>query len=204
MPMDILYLLRQIEAIAHSGLAYVKDVYDKERYEELLALAAEEYSELSGVDLASIKANLSQYKGYATPKLCVRGVILKEDRVLMVKERQVDKWSLPGGWADVNLSPKESMIKEIKEETGFDCEVIRLVALWDKLKHDHPPSWPHVVSAFFHAEITAGEIALSHEISEVDYFTLNNLPDVCPHRINPKQIHNAVTIIREKRSTAFD
>jgi ADP-ribose pyrophosphatase YjhB (NUDIX family) len=82
-------------------------------------------------------------KGYATPKLDVRAFILKDDKLLLAKERSDNLWTLPGGWVDINESPSESVVREVFEETWLNVSVTRLLALWDKLKHDHPPQWPH-------------------------------------------------------------
>ncbi|MFP3472177.1 NUDIX domain-containing protein, partial [Micrococcus sp. SIMBA_144] len=78
-------------------------------------------------------------KGYQTPKVDVRGVVFKDNKILMVKEKIDDQWSLPGGFCDINLSPGENIVKEIKEEAGYDATPVKLLALLDMNKHPHPP-----------------------------------------------------------------
>ena len=108
----------QMQSIAQNGLAYSQGVYDIERYHELMTLAETMMAECSGAGLDVVKNAFKMQSGYATPKIDVRGFILKENKLLLVRERQDNCWTLPGGWSEVNLSPSENMVKEIKEETG--------------------------------------------------------------------------------------
>ncbi|MFO2972733.1 NUDIX hydrolase N-terminal domain-containing protein [Legionella pneumophila serogroup 10] len=133
----------EIQAIAQNGLTYCGNEFDRERYIRLREIAAEIAALNSQGSFQQINETFSIERGYATPKLDVRAFILKENKLLLVQERADSLWTLPGGWVDINESPSESVIRETKEETGFDVSVIRLLALWDKQKHDHPPQWPH-------------------------------------------------------------
>lgn len=200
---DWLLFMQEIQSIAQTGLSYGNDVYDKERYERLLTLVSGHYAEITGEEQAIVQKTLFNEVGYATPKVCVRGVLVKEGKVLLVKERAEELWSLPGGWTEVNLSPAESLVKEVKEETGFDCRVTRLLALWDKQKHDNPKHWPHTYVAFFLYEITGGEKQTSHEISDVGYFSPDKFPPLSTHRVTETQL---LTLMRmtEREETAFD
>lgn len=94
----------------------------------------------------------------------------------MVKERADGLWSLPGGWADINESPSQATIREVKEETGFDVVTLKLLALWDKLKHDHPVQWPHTYKCIFHCEIIGGKETENIEVSDIKFFKLAELP----------------------------
>src|SRR3989338_6568191 len=170
--------ISEMQAIAQNGLTFANNEFDKQRYERLTTIAAEfttNYTELSSEKIQNMFALET---GYATPKLDVRAFILKEDKLLLAKERSDGFWTLPGGWADVNESPSEAVIRETKEETGYDVSTIKLLALWDKLKHDHPPQWPHAYKCFFHCEIISGAPMINIEISELDFFDINNLPSL--------------------------
>jgi len=145
--------LAEIQAIAQNGLTYSNNEFDKERYLRLREIASEFMANYSDTPLAEIKQIFSLEAGYATPKVDVRAFILKDNKLLLVKERADELWTLPGGWAETNESAAESVIRETKEESGFDISVIRLLALWDKQKHDHPLQWPHTYKCFFHCEI---------------------------------------------------
>ena len=90
----------------------------------------------------------SEEVGYQTTKVDVRGVVFQGNQILSVKENEDDKWSLPGGFCDGGLSPSENIVKEIKEESGFDVRVVRLLAVFDKNKHPHPPEMYHYYKLF--------------------------------------------------------
>ena len=112
----------RLQSIAQNGLAYCSNKYDRQRYEELRNLAAEMMAEKSGVSLQKVKDLFCCEKGYQTPKIDTRAAIVKNQRILLVE--QDGKWSLPGGWAEVNLSVAENCLKENKEETGLDTVLV--------------------------------------------------------------------------------
>ncbi len=201
---DWVSFIREVQAIAQTGLAYTKDEYDKERYHQLLTLVSGTCAEFTGAEQHTISKTLFNEVGYATPKLCVRAFVLKDDKVLLVKERQEGLWSLPGGWCDVNLSPSECVIKELKEETGYDARIVRFLALWDKLKHEHPPHWPHTYLLFFHCEIMGGKKQCTHEISDVKYFPLDKLPQLSTPRITEAQINNLFSLVEKDALPEID
>ncbi len=201
---DWLSFMQSLQSLAQTGIAYAKDEYDRERYQEILKLVSGQYAVVTGADTNTICATLFNEIGYATPKICVRGVICEEDKILLVKERAEALWSLPGGWAEVNLSPSQSLVKEVKEETGFNCNVARLLAFWDKQMHEHPPHWPHTYLAFYHCQLTGGELTVSHEISEVKFFSLDELPQLSLHRVTPKQIQDLYLMVKENLDPRFD
>ena len=113
---------REIQATAQTGLAFTKDVYDRQRYQQLQKLAARILAEAAGVDTQIIEGLFAEQRGYATPKIDVRGAVFKDGRVLLVQERSDARWTLPGGWADVNRSPRECVIAEVREEAGTGGE----------------------------------------------------------------------------------
>jgi ADP-ribose pyrophosphatase YjhB (NUDIX family) len=201
---DWLSFTQSLQAIAQTGLSYSKDHYDLERYQEMLNIVSKQYSDITGTCDNKINKTLFDEVGYATPKICVRALCLKNDKILLVKERQEELWSLPGGWADVNLSPGESLLKELKEETGFDGSIERLLSLWDKRKHEHPPHWPHTYLAFYYCKLTGGEFTTSHEISEIGFFNLNNLPKLSTHRVTKTQLYTLVDMVKNDLPASFD
>jgi ADP-ribose pyrophosphatase YjhB (NUDIX family) len=119
----------------------------------------------------------------------VRGVIFRDERVLLVRETIDGKWSLPGGWADVNDRPSHAIEKEIEQESGFTARAIRLAALYDRNLHQHPPYLFHAWKAFFLCEITGGQPRVSNETDGVDFFALGALPELSTGRVTAKQIH---------------
>ena len=112
---------REIQAVAQTGLAFTKDIYDQQRYEQLRRLASRMMAEISGAKVEFVDQIFAEQSGYATPKIDVRGAIFKDDRILLVQERaDAGRWTLPGGWADVNSSPSECVVAEVREEAGLE------------------------------------------------------------------------------------
>ncbi len=196
--------ISDIQAIAQNGLAYTHNEFDRERYEKLRQIAAELAANYSEKSPDEIEHLFSLEESYATPKLDVRAFIIRNNKLLMVKERSDGLWTLPGGWIDINESASEAVIRETKEETGFDVSALRLLALWDKQKHDHPPQWPHTYKCFFHCEIISGEEKENLEISEIDFFDINNLPELSLHRVTEKQILRLYNLLFNSEKTLFD
>src|ERR1700744_5207569 len=122
---------KRLQAIAQNGLTFARDVYDIERYTEIRQIAAEMLAAGSGLAPHVVNGILGRDDGYATPKVDVRGVVFREDKLLLVRERSDGKWTLPGGWADVCASPAENVVREIQEEAGFQTEVIKILAVFD-------------------------------------------------------------------------
>lgn len=177
-----------LQALAQSGLHYTKDQFDVERYNQIQGIVAEMLSKISTYKKEVILDLFHKEYGYATPKIDVRGAVFEDAKILLVKEKDNNLWSLPGGWADVNLSPSDNVVKEISEESGIKTKVIKLVAIHDKLKHEHPPELPHTYKLFFICEKISGKISSGLETSDVAYFDVNNLPPLSLNRVIPKQI----------------
>ena len=180
--------VRRLQAIAQNGLTYNTNIYDRERYEQVQGVAAEILAAHSGLDAARIPNLYSAEQGYATPKIDVRGAVFRGDDLLFVRERSDGLWTLPGGWADVGDSPSEAVEREIREESGFEAKVSKLVALYDRDRHEHPPMLFHAYKAFFLCELMGGSAAASVETSEVGFFGRDNLPDLSIERITTRQI----------------
>ncbi len=131
---------RRLQAVAQSGLAYAKDPYDVERYEQVRKIAAEIAASHTKAPVDRIDDLFSREFGYATPKLDIRAVVLNDQgEVLLVREKEDGLWTLPGGWVDVGESPSEAVEREVREESGYEVRAVRLLALWDRDKHGPPP-----------------------------------------------------------------
>ncbi len=203
--MDLMRWITEAQALVQSGLAYSKDQYDQERFKRLRTMLAELTGYSAETNFETVDTRFSLETGYATPKIDVRAFILKDNKVLMVKERSDELWTLPGGWADVNESASEAAVREAREETGFSVSAIRLLALWDKQKHDHPPQWPHTYKCFFQCEICGGNPKINQEISEIDFFDIKQLPPLSKPRITEKQLETLYAMcVQQIKETAFD
>ena len=112
---------REMQALAQTGLAFSRDQYDRDRYQQLQALAARIMAEHGGLDVRDLELLFSRQTGYATPKCGVRGAVFRDEKILLVREiADEHRWSLPGGWADVNEAPAEAVSREVREEAGLE------------------------------------------------------------------------------------
>ncbi len=181
---------RKLQAISQTGLHYATDQFDQERYRRIGVISSEilaSHTNLSVDDF--LQLNAAEF-GYATPKVDVRGVIFKDAKILLVREiADNGRWTLPGGWADVNQTPSESVIREVFEESGFQTRVVKLLAVYDREKQQHPPAFPyHIYKLFFHCEIIGGEAKLSIETSEIAWFGKDEIPELSESRVKKSQI----------------
>jgi ADP-ribose pyrophosphatase YjhB (NUDIX family) len=190
--MELLDEIKRLKAIAEIGLLYSKNDYDKERYTELQEISYKLLGHTSGQDVATWKSQLPPAVDYPTAKVDIRGFILSpEKKVLLVQESLDGKWSLPGGWADVGSSPKETVIKECKEETGLDVTVKALLAVFDKRFHAHPPQPFYVYKMVFYCAPTSFQLVKGFDVLDVQYFDLDHLPELSEDRILKTQIELA-------------
>ena len=187
---------RKLQAIGQNGLAYSKDPFDIERFEELRELALEILQNYTDSDLPRIRDLFAGEHGHATPKVDVRGVVFNEDAILLVRERADGKWTLPGGWVDVNESPSESVVREVFEESGYQTKALKLLACYDRNRHPHPPHPYHVYKLFFYCEILGGSPSTSYETDGVDFFKQDAIPELSTGRVTSAQIDRFFEFLR--------
>ncbi len=191
---------REMQALAQIGLAFTRDPYDRERYEQLRSLAVRIMAAHTGLDARRIETVFAAETGYATPKLDVRGAAFTNGRLLMVRETvDGNRWTLPGGWADVNASPAECVVKEVREESGFEVRVCKLAAVWDRARHGHQPVYTfHIWKLFFLCEIIGGSASDSLETSGVGFFAEHEVPtDLSTSRVLLPQIRRMFEHMRQ-------
>jgi ADP-ribose pyrophosphatase YjhB (NUDIX family) len=183
---------RELQAIAQTGLTFAKNRYDRQRYEAIRSLAARILAEHTEAEPDRIEALFAQQAGYATPKVDTRGAVFRDDgSILLVRENaDAGRWTLPGGWADVNEAPSECVVREVREESGFEVVTRKLAAVYDRDRHGHvPPHAFHVYKLFFICDISGGAPCPGPETSEVAFFTIDNLPeDLSAARVQRHQI----------------
>ena len=186
---ELITLAQRIRAMSQTALTYSSNEYEIERCKELIEISERITSIVSGISEEEISVCFSPIKEYVTPKVDIRAVIFNEkDEILLVKEKADGRWALPGGWSDVGFTPTEIVVKEAKEETGFDVRVIRMLAILDKRCYNHPTSTFYVYKLCFLCEITGGDDALTFDILDRGFFALDNLPPLSLDRIMPEQI----------------
>lgn len=183
-----LHWAQQLQAVAQTGDTYANNEFDRQRYDLVRKIAAEIMAAGSGTAVREVLDVFVREGGYATPKLDVRAAVFRDDRILMVQERTDGLWTLPGGFADVGDSPSVAIEREVLEESGFVVKVTRLVALFDRNRHPHPPFGFHIWKAFFLCELRGGAAAPSIETSDVGFFPENELPPLSRGRIAPDQL----------------
>jgi len=181
--------IKRLKSIADTGLLYCKNEYDKERYLELQQISYNLLHKFSELSIDELKFMLPQATDYPTAKVDIRGIALNaENKILLVQESIDGKWSLPGGWGDIGYSPKETIIKEFKEETGLDVVPERLLAVFDKKFHAHPPQPFYVYKFAFYCKATSTKITKGFDVLDVKYFDINDLPPLSEDRILKSQI----------------
>lgn len=197
--MPTLPQLRELQLLAQAGLTYTRDPYDRERYERLLRLTAELLAGETGQAADEVHEHLRAERGYLTPKVDVRAVVLnRQGEVLLTRERVDGRWSLPGGWADPGDSPREVAVREVREETGRTVRATRLLALLDKDKHPHPPDLWAVYKLFVACDLLADSAHPGNtETLESGWFSPDALPPLSLGRNLPEQVRRMVVLARQ-------
>lgn len=170
MEKTIVDLAREIQAISQSGLSFSKDPFDHERFTQLLAVASDLIARHTKHPKEYIDSVFSAEKGYITPKLDVRAAAFRESKILLVKERGSEGWTLPGGFVDVNESLSEATIREAQEESGFTVRPLKIAAVFDHRKHGYKPHLYHFYKIYILCDIDAGDLKSSSETEEVAFF----------------------------------
>lgn len=179
---------RRLLALAQTGLHYTQSDYERERYNEVAQIAAELIGNTGHYSAPQIRELWQMEQGYTTPKLDVRGAMFRGNEVLLVRERMDGKWTVPGGFADINEWPSLSVLKEIEQESGYTARVLKLAAVHDRNQHNYPPFMFHIWKLLFVCEITGGEARISNETDAVEFFALDALPELSTGRITAAQI----------------
>lgn len=166
----------QLQSIAQIGLTYCQDPFDRERYEQLRAIAAEMMAQRTGMPTAAVREVFCNESGYQTPKIDTRAAIFREGRLLLVQEKN-GTWSLPGGWCDVDQSVASNTVKEVREETGLAVTPERLIAVQDWRNHNVQNYAYGVIKLFVLCRAQGGCFKENSETAGFDYFDRDRLPE---------------------------
>jgi ADP-ribose pyrophosphatase YjhB (NUDIX family) len=185
---------RALQAIAQNGLTYTDGPYDRERYLAVQQIAAELAAGVTGEEPEELLARFADETGYRTPKVDVRGVVLVDDRLLLVREPESEGWCLPGGWADVGETPSRAVEKEVREEAGLDVRALRLLGVFDRDFRGRV-RWPaHVYKLYVLCERLGGApTADGVETEEAALFALDALPALSL-KTPPDQLARALAV----------
>ena len=177
----------ELQSLAQAGLYYGKDIFDKERYERIRDIASEMVAFKTDIPSDKVKDLFCCETGYQTPKLDSRAAIFKGDKILLVQEKN-GRWSLPGGWVDVNISVKENVINDVKDEAGLDVTADMVIAVQDREKHNLPVYAYKVCKIFVLCSVICGEFEENSETVQSDYFGIDELPELSLEKNNEEQI----------------
>jgi len=174
----------ELLTISQTGIFYTKDVYDRERYQRIAQIAAEMMSRAIGIPTGEVLSAFGRDIGYITPKVSVCGAVFDDDgAILLVQRSDNGLWALPGGWADVGLTPAQVAVKEVREETGLEVEVSRLLGVYDGRVYG--VHIRHLYNIVFCCRPLTKELRLSHESLDLGYFAEGSWPPLSPGHWKP-------------------
>ncbi len=179
---------QKLTALSQSGLAFSKNPFEIERYREIRRIAEQMMAEYSDEPIDRIQNLVEQQKGYATPKLDVRGVVFKDNKILMVKELADGGWTLPGGFIDVGEPPSRAVEREVWEESGYLVKAVKLLAVFDRNQHGHPPYIFHLYKLFIQCELMGGQPTDSIETAGADFFAEDKHPPLSIARFTEEEL----------------
>ena len=195
---------QEIFSLSQSGLTYSGNEYDIERYKRLQELTAEIIASQSTVSKESVLDSFSMQAGYITPKVDVRGAVVRDGKILLIQERADGNWAMPGGWADLGNSPASVAEREVWEESGFRVKAEKVVAVLDANRIE-PMEFYHAYKIIFLCRLLDGEPRTSYETLAVDFFDPDHLPALSVYRTNEAMLQEVFAhLANPERPTAFD
>lgn len=177
----------ELQALAQAGLYYGHDKYDFERYERIREIAAEMLACQTDLPIEKIKDLFCSETGYQTPKLDTRAAIFQGEKILLVQENDL-RWSLPGGWVDVDISVGENAVKEVREEAGLEVTADLVIAVQDRNRHNRPLSAYGICKIFVLCSVLGGSFQPNLETVDSEYFSLDSLPELSTEKVTEEQI----------------
>lgn len=195
------YLQRMI-ALTDTGLTFTKDPFDRERYEDLRSLLSEMLNQVSDLDADEVAELLKPTSAYATPLMDVRAWIVEDEKICLVRGQGENDWALPGGFGEVGYSPTENILKEIEEETGFKAKVERLLAVFDTNRFQLQSK--QYAKFVFECKLLAGQFQENQEIADLQFFAIDQLPNLSEKRITKEQIEILWQVYQGQREQYLD
>jgi len=203
--MNRLAWLQRLQTITQAGLTYSRDPYDRQRYEQLQELMSEIAASGARTTHEPWLEIIRAEKGYATPKVDVRAVVEQNGKLLFMRESHDGLWSLPGGWADIGESPSQIAEREVLEETGFEVKASKLLAVYDKARHAHPPEFWYCYKLFVRCELRGGAPTRGLETLDTAFFGVNELPPLSTPRVTEGQVRRMFEhLAKPNLATDFD
>ena len=197
---QVLEFIKKVQSIAQIGLSFSTDPYAIDNYEELRKISIRMLKEYTS--LPDDECELYKDFIYPTPQPAVRTLVVRDNKLLLVKEKDSGLWSLPGGWCDIDCTPKETAIKETYEESGYVIECTKLLAVFDR-RHYIKKSLYDVYCLYFLGNVVAGEAKCNHEPADIGWFEVSNLPSLS-RKNSIEEIQKAYHVYKEKLETYFE
>ncbi len=191
----------ELQSIAQAGLTFCENDYDRDRYEKIRNISIDILHKYTDIDHSKIREIFASETGYQTPKVDIRAVIIKEDKILMIHEKIDGKWSLPGGWADVNTSVAESAVRESYEEAGARVKPTRIIAVQLANRHNNPDLPFTIYKIFVECDMIDHSFRENIETLDAGFFLLDSLPPLSTERNTRSQIEMC---FKAKKSRVFE
>ena len=179
---------QELQFLSQCSLAYSKDKFDRERSERIREIACEMLSYKYDIPVEKVKLDFAGELGYQTPKVETRAAVIKDNKILLVKEQFDSKWALPGGYQDVNMSIKENAIKEASEEAGAVVNPVKIIAVLDYNRHHHVNFPFGMVKVFVLCEYVSHSFVENTETLGAEFYSLDELPELSTTRTTKKQL----------------
>lgn len=200
---DTVLILQRLLAITDTGLSFAASDFDRERYADIRENLNQLLSETSYLESHKNLSDLLRPTDfYATPLVDVRAFIVQQRKICLVRGQQEETWALPGGFCEVGLSPKENIVKEILEETGFQASVVRLLTVFDSNKFQ--PQSKQYVKLVFECQLKEGDFQPNLEIAELSFFDQQDLPLLSEKRITKEQMQLLWDIYQNQQEQYID
>jgi ADP-ribose pyrophosphatase YjhB (NUDIX family) len=195
---------REIYSLSQAGLAFSKNPFDIARYKRLQEITAEMIASESELAAQAVLESFSMQAGYVTPKIDVRGAVVKDGKILLVQEGSDGRWAMPGGWADLGNAPASVAEREVWEESGYRVRADKVIAVIDA-NRIQPMEFYHAYKIIFLCTLLDGEPRPSVETLAVDFFPPHQLPSLSIYRTNESMLAEVFAhIVDPGRPAAFD
>ena len=177
----------ELQFIAQAGLTYSKDRFDLERFGRIREIAAEIVSCNTDLSFEQVHDLFCLESGYQTPKLDSRAAIIREGKILLVQE-MTGRWSMPGGWVDMDQTIRENTVKEAREEAGMLVAPVKIVAVQDRNRHNLPPHAYNICKVFILCEPIEGKFESNIETVQSGWFPPDRLPQMDADKTTEEQV----------------
>jgi ADP-ribose pyrophosphatase YjhB (NUDIX family) len=196
---------REIQALSQTGLTFAANEYETQRYRRLAEIAAEIVHSYTGLPQEPVLDSFLMQPGYATPKVDVRGAVVRDGRILLVQERSDGCWTMPGGWADVGDLPSDMVVREVWEESGFRVVPRKVIGVYDANRSGRPLELYHAYKVLFLCDITGGQARPSNETAAVGFYDFDDLPPLSTNRTHERHLAEVRAHLHDpSRPAAFD